>query len=805
MGEAFFVLLALALLGALFVVPVVALVRLASLRQRIESLEAEVMRLRGREHSGPDAVPAEPAAAASTPVAPAAPAPQAAWPPVLAAAGAPAPAAWPPPPAPRPAAAPAARPAAPADVPRPARAALDASSFEQLVGGVWLQNLGSVVLLVGIFLMIVWGYSTGRFGPQVLVASGVALGLALAWRGDRVARRTPRFGHALIGTGLGVVYLTLYLGFTRLHVFGPGVALALLVLVSFGAIAAGLRYRVQAIAAFGVIGAFLPQFLARWLDMPGFDVSPLFLLGFLAAIDLLVFALAARAGWSALDLLAILLSALTWMAAFPRPDWGWGVQLGLAGLFTVLELAPLPRLVRVEGRLRPIDLGVVAAAPLALLGASAPFLAWADRVPVSLLLFGLGAILFGAAAWVDSRRPERDVWVPLTAAATLFVTFGLERALGPVYTSLAWAVEGLVLLVLGLRERGGWLRAMGHAILLFAALVLLADALTGTVGGRGARAGFLGAAALRELGCIAVLLVAGAALGRSRARLAAPERPAPEFWTVAGQVLLAFWLGDQAHRLAADLVTPGGLFAAPPPPVGVGVGARRTALAWSVASAAWLVQALSLGWRGPRAPGVLRLAGAALGFVALLAVLLRGDGGWWTDQWPILHRVSLLELLAVALMVAVALRQAPRRGEGSGADWALARLWAVAASLALMLWSVREARHLAIAVVPPDALHGEAVGRALLPRERALAAALASVAWLAQAVASLALGWLRDSRFLRWCGLGLMGLTLFKFVVFDLQTVDVFWRFLTAIAVGAAMLAFSYAYQRRAKAAKAGE
>ncbi len=90
-------------------------------------------------------------------------------------------------------------------------------------------------------------------------------------------------------------------------------------------------------------------------------------------------------------------------------------------------------------------------------------------------------------------------------------------------------------------------------------------------------------------------------------------------------------------------------------------------------------------------------------------------------------------------------------------------------------------------------------------REYALAAALASVAWLGQAVFVLVAGWLRDLPFLRWTGLVLLGITLFKFLVFDLQTIDVFWRFLTAIAVGAAMLAFSYAYQLRMRGAKAGD
>jgi hypothetical protein len=793
----------LLVLGGVLVFPIIVFVRLGKLRDRVKQLESDVDRLRLITSRAPGAAPmvaatpdaepeslpppawaqpsgglfgaprpAEPLAApmpaAPMPAAPmpAAPMPAAPIAPLTPTEPEPVRGQFPPPPGPRPArpgerliyrstpaagapssAVLASAAAAPPPPEQPARAAFDAAKLEQLVGGVWLQNLGSVVLLIGVFLMIVWGYTTHRFGPQVLVISGVALGLALAWRGDRVARKTPPFGHALIGVGIGIVYLTLYLGYIRLHVLGPISALALLVVVSFGAIVAGLRYRVQAIAAFGVIGAFLPQFMARWLGMPGFEISPAFLLGYLSAIDLLVFALAARAGWSRLDLVAIVLSTLTWLTAFQTPAWGWGVQAGLAGLFTVLGVAPLPRLVRVEGRVRPIDLAVVAAAPLALMLASTPFLSWADRGQVSMMFFALAAIMLGAALWVDSRRPERDLWVPLTAAATLYLAAGLERAIGPVYTSLAWAAEGVVLLVLGLRARGGWLRAMGHVVLLISAVLLLARLDAGGWS-RDQWPVFYGGA-LRDLACIVALLVAARLLARGQAQLSSFEDSAPDAWTLVGHVLLAYWLSNQANHMAAALTESGGLFHAPPPPVGIGVGARRAALAAGLGAVAWLVQATVLSWRGPRASVVRRLCSAGLGMLALFALCLRTDGGWWTDQLPYLNPAALLDLLAAALMAVLALRHAADREQHSGPEHRFAEVWVTGASVVLMLYGWREARHMAIVLLRPDWVAGMSVPPDATGREFALASALAAVAWFAQGVVLLLIGlrpragWLR--------------------------------------------------------------
>src|SRR5207344_2576517 len=194
--------------------------------------------------------------------------------------------------------------------------AVSSATLEQWIGSVWLQNVGSVLVLVGVFLMILWGYTSGRVGPLVLVVSGVLLGLTLIWRGDRVARTVEPFGHALIGIGLGVAYLTLYLGHVRLGVLPSWAAFAALVVVSFGSVLAGMRYRVQTIAALGVIGAFLPFFMATWLPLGGLWMNPAGLLAYLAVVNAFVLVMSARSGWSGLDITGLLLGTVAWIWSF---------------------------------------------------------------------------------------------------------------------------------------------------------------------------------------------------------------------------------------------------------------------------------------------------------------------------------------------------------------------------------------------------------------------------------------------------------------------------------------------------------
>lgn len=682
----------------------------------------------------------------------------------------------------------------------------NADRLEDLIGGVWFQNLGAVLLLVGVFFLIVWGWTTGRFGPGVLVVAGVLAGAILVWRGDRLRHSLQGLGHAFIGIGFGVMYVTLYLGHFTLRVLPAPVAVIALVAVSGLTLVAGLNYRVQSIAALGVVGAYLPQLLSGLLHIGGFSLPPAALLSWIAAVALLVFALAARAGWSGLDLSALFLASVTWVGSHPRGDWGWPITIGLAGMFTALGLAPLPRLVRTEGRVRPIDLAVIVVAPLGFIASSWPMLALANARLVAMLLFALAAFYAAAATWVDQRRPERDLWRPLTGAAIAFLTAALERALGTDYTPLAWSVEGALLFSLGLAPRAGWLRLLGG----------LALAL-GAMWGFGQVAESIGQLvlpgsplAVRTIVIVVAVLLVGHLLARRRDQLTSSERHLPECVVGIGHLLLALWFTHEAWATARAFEGPNGAWQLPPsiarPPGSV----RASALTLAICTFAWTVQAAWLAWAGARKRRVaLRIMAAMLlGFAMIVSFLALAvlDDPWSRDWLPVLHAPGLLHLSALVLVVAAAGRLAAQRDALTAFDRRSPELWALAAALVMLAWISREADHVARALLGlpgPNAPASADVTADAFVRRAALAPVFTSVGWLAQALGTTAIGWWRGSAFLRWMGLALVGLTALKFVLRDLVGTDPFWRFLTAIVAGAAMLAMSWVYQvkQRGKAA----
>ncbi|HYM80538.1 MAG TPA: DUF2339 domain-containing protein [Candidatus Limnocylindria bacterium] len=529
----------------------------------------------------------------------------------------------------------------------------DSARIEQLIGGVWLQNIGSVLLLLGVFFLILWSYTTGRLGPGWLVAAGAALGLGFIWRGDRTARSVPAFGHALIGVGFGIVYLSLYLGHFTLRVLDMRVAFAGLCATSLMASIAGLRYRAQTVAVLGVIGAFLPQLLAAWMPLRGFSLSPGGLLGYLAFVDLAVFALAARAGWGALNLTAMLLTTITWVATFDDQAHGWGIQGGLSALFTLLGLAMLPRWAAVTEPVRPAELAVVAISPFCVLVVSATFLREIGPIQGAVLMFAHAVVYLTAALWVEPRRADEDLWRPLTGAAILFFTIGVAAVARHDNLAVAWCTEGAVLVWLGLRAKGWWLRFCGYVV-------------------------------------------------------------------------------------------------------------------------------------------------SALGAVMLLFAI---EHDWSIARLPVFYPNGVRNLIALIVLVSAATMLARARPGLPAGEQLLSRAWTLVVNLLCMVWATGEARHLAHAFEGSDGRWaGPPRARDQILRVRMLASALTSAAWTVQAGVLLAIGWKLGSAYARWLALGLLGVTVLKFTLFDLAQVDVFWRFLTAIVVGAALLGVSYLYQRRARA-----
>ena len=179
--------------------------------------------------------------------------------------------------------------------------------LEGRIGGRWLLYTGVLVLLIGVSFFLKYAFDNAWINETGRVASGGLAGLALIAGGWRLARRDlAAFGQALIGTGLAVLYLSIYAANNFYELIDRLPAFALMAAVTIAAAVIADRQRSQALAFIAVGGGFLTPFLvsgAEDVQLTLFTYDALLIAGTLV--------LARRHDWVALNALSYVLTSLT--------------------------------------------------------------------------------------------------------------------------------------------------------------------------------------------------------------------------------------------------------------------------------------------------------------------------------------------------------------------------------------------------------------------------------------------------------------------------------------------------------------
>jgi uncharacterized membrane protein len=643
-------------------------------------------------------------------------------------------------------------------------------SWEGRVGGAWLSRAGALLLVLGAAFFLKHAFDRQWVGPGGRVALGLAAGVALVGGGLRLARREPYRApaHSLVAVGIGILYLSLYAAHGFYALVSAPVALAAMAAVTAAGFTIAVRLDGRALAALAVLGGLLTPAL---LDPGGATAAPR--LTYLAILDAGVLAVGRRRGWMGLVLLAWIGTHLLAAESAGSADaaerlrvalgWGSAFLLAFAG---VAWMGP-----RVPGPGGAVSLSraiLILAAPAWYFAEVQRALGDAPGRRLGFLALGLAAA-YGVATWLAARRgpAERRVVLLHGAVALGFLTVAPAAWLDRHDLTIAWAVEGLVLVWGGVRLGAGWLRAGGLAVQALAWgrwLVAL-----------GEDAGGPGAFLLAHPALPATVAIAGsAALGALAYRRREPSGPplGPGERLVP-PVLCLVAVGSLALLLASELDQFRTLAVVP-----AFVPAVKTVV-WMLAGVALL--ALT---RGDRTQ-LLLVA------VSLLVIALAGETLAEAERWrrlPLALRPALWNprFLAGCLLVVLVwlygqvvgglpyLGERARRWLGGAAGLAAA---------VLLLWNLS----VEILLMPLPATRFE-------PAK--LRSAALSILWAVYACAAMGWGLWRQRRALRVGAMLLFGATVLKVLAIDLADLDALYRILSVLVLGGALVLASLLYAR---------
>ncbi len=180
------------------------------------------------------------------------------------------------------------------------------TGFETKLGLTILNRVGVITLVLGVAFFFKWAVDNNWIGPAGRVILGVIASLALLGVADLLWRKGQQvFAQGITGTGIAVLYLSLYSAFGFYHLIGQALAFALLFAATCIAVALSLRYNSPAITSLGFFGGYLTPLL-----LSGGEDRPWFLFSYVFLLDAAAMALARRRGWRVLEIVSFVFTAI---------------------------------------------------------------------------------------------------------------------------------------------------------------------------------------------------------------------------------------------------------------------------------------------------------------------------------------------------------------------------------------------------------------------------------------------------------------------------------------------------------------
>ena len=344
-------------------------------------------------------------------------------------------------------------------------------NWEWLLGGNWLARIGTVALILGVAFFISLAIDRGWLGEIERVALGIVGGLAFLGAGEYWRRRYAVWAQTVTGGGLAILYLSVYGAFALYDLISPLTAFGAFSLITLAGAVLSLRHESVAVAVFSIFGGFATPLLLQE-RLPDQRV----LLGYVLVLDVGVLALASFRDWRWFTLLAWVGSLVLfgfWHQQLEPPT--ALAQIGISAIFLIFAGATVAFHVVRRQQSGMIDLALITLNAAAFYGISYLLIYDEYRPWMGGFTASLGAF-YALMAAACRMRGEAQFNLTLFSAglAVLFAVLAVPIQFGGPWVSVAWGVEGLILLWMSFPLRMRELRWAGYAMFLVSAVWLVA-------------------------------------------------------------------------------------------------------------------------------------------------------------------------------------------------------------------------------------------------------------------------------------------------------------------------------------------
>ncbi|SET68037.1 DUF2339 domain-containing protein [Pseudomonas graminis] len=361
-----------------------------------------------------------------------------------------------------------------------------------LLGGNTVLRVGVVLLFLGLAFLL--RYATeGMVVPIEARYAGVAVAaLALLGLGWWLRHRNESFALMLQGTGVAVLYLTVFAAMKVHTLLAPGMAFSLLVAVTVFSAILAVTQNSLALACVAALGGFA----APLLTSSG-EGSHVALFSYFALLNAGIFAIAWFKAWRPLNLIGFIGTfgiGFAWGMDAYTPELFWSTEpflilfflmyLAIGLLFArrkLQEHAAGPDDDSREATLRwsarqthYVDGSLLFGTPIVGFGLQYALVKHLE-FGAALSALALGLLYMGIARFLAGRAPGRALLLVETCLSlgVVFGTLAIPLGLSAQWTTVAWAVEGAAVFWLGMRQNRVLARGFGLLLQLGAGIAFM--------------------------------------------------------------------------------------------------------------------------------------------------------------------------------------------------------------------------------------------------------------------------------------------------------------------------------------------
>jgi uncharacterized membrane protein len=645
------------------------------------------------------------------------------------------------------------------------------SGLEETVGKRWMTWAGALALFLSVGFFLKYAFENNWIGPTGRVVLGIGAGCTLLTFGDHILRRRmTALGQGLMGGALAILYVSLFAAFSLYKLIPQIPAFGFMAVVTASGFTLAVLHNAVPLAFLAVLGGFISPLLVST------GVNPRdALFAYLAILNLGVLGVAFFKRWRALDVLAFVGTwsmFVGWYEHFYRTSQMVPTLAWVSIFFLIFLFVPFMYQLR-TGSTASLESFLMAIANAVAASSFFYIILKTDyRHVLGFIAVAMSACYVVLGSLCRKRIPgDARSLFGFVALSVVFLTLAVPLHLKVHGITLAWALEGPILLYLGYIYRYQPVRIAGFVVLALSAFRLfqahwpLHTDLYSLFLNR-----YFGTAL-----CVPVAIWAyGVIHSWFRKEASEIDRIIMIASFISGGfltlVILSGEIGPWVKYQTVDLKASTDYFVY-----------CSYELIWALGAAGFLITALLTRSEAAYYSGVVALAiTLGLGGISYIS-----DGN--SDRFLFLNIRFFAGLVAVTISLAYALVAA-----GKWTDWTpennivRAILFWVAVLVPLLLLSIEAYTYCQDTVFSRR-------------KARWMSQMALSIVWGLYAVVLLIVGFVKLVRPLRIAGLALLALTAVKLVLVDMAQVQQVYRIISFVVLGLMMFLASYLYHELEK------